>query len=300
MAEPTGALPTNQAGSLLTNAAALAQLLGGTKTTSTTNPGDTAALQAALGQLQGADYQAMLQSIFQQAAGQIPGIQAALGNAVGARSGGNSAVSAALQKLLQQTTIGAQDQIAKQQLANLQTQVQAGQAVAGATKGTQTTEQKGTNIGQGVGTAAKLTAGAAALQSLLKLTGQGTVQDAIKSLTGGSTAAPAGATGIQGTTAAMQGGFGDTAAAPITSAPAPEADMAAPQAEAPLSPAVIAALQQLGIGSNGVNYQDVANSMGEGTFAFEPTAPIAADNTPSDMVFTADPNAYEFGTNWWE
>lgn len=297
MAEPT-ALPTNQAGSLLANISALTQLLGGTKTTTSTNAGDTAALQAALSGLQGADYNAMLQSIFQQAGGQIPGIQAAMSNAVGARSGGNSAVQAALQKLLQQTTLSAQDQIAKQQLANLQQQVQAGQAVAQATKGTQTTEQKGANIGQGIGTAAKLTAGTAALQSLLKLTGQGTIQDAIKNLTGGSTAPADGAAGIQGTTAAMQGGFGDGSAATVTSAPAPA--VVAPQPEPALSQAVLAALTQLGIGANGTNVQDISGAMGDGSFAFEPTAPIVADNTPSDMAFVADPNAYEFGVNWWE
>jgi len=85
-------------------AAQLLQLLGGTKTT--TSPGDISALQSTLGQLQGTDYEAMLKAIFQQAGGQIPGIQQALGNAIGARSGGNSAVQAALQKLLAQTSTG--------------------------------------------------------------------------------------------------------------------------------------------------------------------------------------------------
>ena len=56
MAEPNAALPTNQSANLVNNLTALLQTLGGTKTTTSTNPGDTAALQNVLGQLQGADY----------------------------------------------------------------------------------------------------------------------------------------------------------------------------------------------------------------------------------------------------
>ena len=197
MAEPNAALPTNQSANLVNNLTALLQTFGGTKTTSSTNPGETDALRATLAQLQGADYQAMLQSIFQQAGGQIPGIQTAMGNAIGARSGGNSAVAAALQKLLQQTTIAGQEQIAKQQLANQQTQVQAGQAIAQATRGTQTTEQKGTNLKQGASNLAQAAALTQLLGSALKLTGKGTLQEAFSSLTSANpnfgTATPTGA-----------------------------------------------------------------------------------------------------------
>jgi len=84
--------------SLEAQIASLLQLLGGTKTT--TSPGDTTALQGTLAGLKGADYEAMLKAIFQQAGGQIPGLQQALGNAVGARSGGNSAVQAALRLVI--------------------------------------------------------------------------------------------------------------------------------------------------------------------------------------------------------
>jgi hypothetical protein len=178
----------------------------------------------------------MLQSIFQQAGGQIPGIQQAMGNAIGARSGNNSAVAAALQRLLQQTTIAGQEQIAKQQLANQQAQVQAGSAIAQATKGTQQTTQTGTNLGQGLTTAAKLTGGAMALQALLKLTGQGTIQDAAKSLAGmGSTnyADSAGnyvAPNTVGDREFMN--FMAQSAAPMTSAVAPQMSMASPQVQA--------------------------------------------------------------------
>lgn len=116
---------------------------GGTQTKS--NPGDTTALAAVLKQLQGADYQAMLQSIFQQAGQQVPGLLGAYTSAVGARSTKNSAVEQALAKLLQQTTLLGQDQLAKQQLQNQQVQTQAGSAVAQATKGT--TQKTGLDMG---------------------------------------------------------------------------------------------------------------------------------------------------------
>ena len=119
--------------------AALGQALFGGQTT-TTNPGNINPLQQVLAQLQGQDFNALLQSIFQQAGGQIPGLQAAYGNAMGARSGGNSAVQAALNELLKQTTLAGQGQVANQQAQNLQTQGQAAANIAQATRGTQTTQ----------------------------------------------------------------------------------------------------------------------------------------------------------------
>ena len=119
--------------------AALGQALFGGQTT-TTNPGNIAPLQQVLAGLQAQDFNALLQSIFQQAGGQIPGLQAAYGNAMGARSGGNSAVQAALNELLKQTTLAGQQQIAQQQAQNFQTQGQAAANIAQATRGTQTTQ----------------------------------------------------------------------------------------------------------------------------------------------------------------
>jgi hypothetical protein len=122
---------------------ALSKLLTGAiagPTTTTVSPGDTSVLQGAVSGLKGMDNSALLQSIFQQAAGQIQGLMPALSNAIGARTGNNSAISQALQRLLQQTTVSAQDQLVKQQLANLQTQTQAGTAIAQATQGAKRTD----------------------------------------------------------------------------------------------------------------------------------------------------------------
>jgi hypothetical protein len=138
--------------SIIDQGAGLLKLLGGTKTT--TSPGDTGALQKTFADLQGTDYEAMLKAIFQQAGGQIPGLQQALGNAIGARSGGNSAVQAALQKLLAQTSTGAMDQVAKLQAQNFATQANVGGSIAQATKST--TQKTGTDVGGGLSKAAQL------------------------------------------------------------------------------------------------------------------------------------------------
>lgn len=108
---------------------------GGTDVT-TMNPGDDSFLRALFGEMQGTDYQGLLQSIFQQASGQIPGFQAAFGNAVGARSGKNSAVAGMLQRLLQQTTIQGQAQVSDQMLRNQATRSNIGSAIAQNTRGT--------------------------------------------------------------------------------------------------------------------------------------------------------------------
>jgi hypothetical protein len=153
--------------------AGILSLLGGTKTTQ--NPGNTAALQNSITSLQGMDPQAMLASIFQQAAGQIPGIQNAYGNAMGARRSNNSAIQNALNSILAQTTVAAQDKIASQQIANQQQQIQAGSAIANATKGT--TQKQGTNLTQAAGMLALL-------QGLTKLTGSKDVQELFGKATG--------------------------------------------------------------------------------------------------------------------
>lgn len=138
----TAKVPTSS-GNPLEGIAAIMQTLGGTRTSS--NPGDISALQQVLGQLQGADYSKLLEGIFQQAAGNIPGLQRSMSNAVGARSGNNSAMAAALQELLKQTALEGQKQIAAQQLQNQQTQAQAAAAIAQATKGT--SSKSGTDLG---------------------------------------------------------------------------------------------------------------------------------------------------------
>jgi len=132
----------------------LLELLGG-KTT-TISPGDIAALQSTFAGLQEQDYDAMLQAIFNKAGGQIPGLQQAYANAIGARSGGNSAVQAALDRLLQETTTNSMDQVARLQAQNFATQANVGTSIADATKGTTQTQK--TNVKSGLSEAAKLVA----------------------------------------------------------------------------------------------------------------------------------------------
>lgn len=149
----------------LAGIAALLQSLGGTQ--QTTNPGNVAPLQDVLSKLQGQDFNALLQSVFQQAGGQIPGLQQAYANAIGARSGGNSAVQAALNELLKQTTLAGQQQVANQQAQNLQTQQAAAANIAANTRGTKSTS--GTNMKQ----AGSALAALQLLSMLMPKSGQG-------------------------------------------------------------------------------------------------------------------------------
>ena len=227
----TGKVPPTSGG--VAEVGNLLQMLGGAKETSTStqSPADIAGLQALMAQLQGADYNAQLQSIFQAAAGAIPGLQSAYGRAAGARTSNNTAVQAALNELLKATTVEAQGKIANQQLQNQQIQAQAGQAVAQATKGTtqtQTTKQ-GTNVPKAAGSLA-------VLEALARLSSNKTVQDMVGKITGGVVGtAPATAAPV-GTNVAPQ------AAAPIASAPAPRTAPAAAPTATPTSP--VQALEQ--------------------------------------------------------
>ena len=165
----------------LTQLQGLLGVLGGGGQTATTTSTNTAPLQGVLRQLQGTDYNAMLQSIFQQAAGQIPGMQAAYGRAVGARSSGNAPMQAALQELLKQTTLAGQQQIAAQQNQNLATQAQA----ASNLRGTQQKTTQNSQLGQ-------LASIIGLAQAATKLGGYKTVQEMLGAVTGvGSGTAPA-------------------------------------------------------------------------------------------------------------
>jgi hypothetical protein len=313
----TAPLPSNQTGNLINNASALMQLLGGQKTTTSTNPGDISALQAVLGQLQGADYNAMLQSIFQQAAGSIPGIQTGMANAMGARSGSNSAVQAALSKILQQTTVAAQDQMAKQTLQNQQQQVQAGTSIAQATKGTQQTQQQGTNIGKGASTLAQATALLQLLGAGTKLAGAGTLPEAMGKFgaalgipattamaptTAAAPQASAVVTAPQMSMAPQAGGMninallaGSAAGAPAAPMPAvsnsgPQMSMADPSMFAPL----------LDINSIIGNTQPAPEMSMAPAEMFAPAFNINDFLGGGGASFTPDPGAYDFGSNWWE
>lgn len=151
----------------------LLSLAGAGGTVTRTTPTNTAPLQGVLSSLQGVDYNAMLQGIFQQAAGQIPGMQAAYGRAVGARSSGNAPMQAALQELLKQTALAGQQQVAQQQQRNLETQAQ----VAGNLSGKQQTVGQKSQLGQ----AAALIG---LLQGATKLGGYKTVQEMLGAVSG--------------------------------------------------------------------------------------------------------------------
>lgn len=144
------------AGGGVAGIADLLKLFGGT-TGTTQNTADISGLQALQGDLQNPNFEGLLQAVFQQAAGQTPGLQARMSNAVGARSGQNGAVQAMLQKLLQDTTIKAQGQLVQQQQQNQQLRGQTAGQIAGATGGQKTTS--GTNMG-------KAATGLGALQAL--------------------------------------------------------------------------------------------------------------------------------------
>lgn len=139
--------------------AGILNLFGGQRGTEKVSA-DTSALQALLGQLQGADYSQLLQQVFQQAAGQIPGLQQAYSNAVGARSGNNSAVQASLNDLMTQATLAGTDKIINAQQNNQRMQADIGSNIAANTRRVDT--KQGTNLGRAIG-------GLGALQGLSKL-----------------------------------------------------------------------------------------------------------------------------------
>jgi len=176
---------TVQAPNQLATIQALLSLMGGGGQRQTTNPGDISALQQLMAQLQGADYQRVLESVFQQAAGNIPGLQAAYSNAVGARSGSNSAVAAALQELLKATTIQAQNQLVSQQLSNQQIQQNAAANIAEATRGTQAQTRPITMTGSPMGDLAALMA---VMKGAQVLTGSKDMNDMLDKITGTSRA----------------------------------------------------------------------------------------------------------------
>ena len=187
----TQAAQTVQAPSQLATLQGLLSLLGGGGSgtgTTTTSPGDITALQQLFGQLQGANYQGLLESVFQQAAGQIPRLQAAYGNAVGARSGNNSAAAAALQELLKATTIEAQGQLANQQLQNQQVQANVAGNIANATRGQTSTNKANTMTGSGLG---DLAAMFALLKGAQVLTGSKDMNEMFGKATGVKTGGPA-------------------------------------------------------------------------------------------------------------
>lgn len=163
----------------------LSTLFGSPAQTTTISPGNIAPLQQLMTQLQGADYQGLLQQIFQQASGSIPGLSQAYSNAVGARTGGNSAIAGNLERLMMETTLAAQKQMVDAQLQNQQIQANVGGNIAQATRGTTQTQR---TKGQG----AELAGLVGLAQAALKLTGSKDLGELFKKMGGGSGAPSAG------------------------------------------------------------------------------------------------------------
>jgi len=203
MATPVSGQPVQtNSGDQLSQLSNLLATLFGSKTTQT-GTADTSALTALLSQLQGQDYTQLLNSIFAQAGGQIPGMQAAYSNAVGARSGSNSAVQANLERLMQQTALLGQQQVVQQQQANQQLQGQVAGNIANATRGAVTKQ-----AGQ-----AKSLAGTLALaQAALKLTGANNFEEMWKKMNGGSPAAS-----MRGSNGAVMGNLAPLSMGPVQS-----------------------------------------------------------------------------------
>lgn len=103
--------------------------------TTTQKTADTSALMKVFEQQQAGVSPEMLQAIFTQGAGQVPGLVATLANAVGARQSGNAPLAAGLGTLMAQLTGKAAELTTSQRNASGQTAA----AIADATSGQKTT-----------------------------------------------------------------------------------------------------------------------------------------------------------------
>lgn len=255
------------AGNGVGNIADLLGLLGGQKSTTTTT-GNTGVLNQVVGQLQANDPTALLQSIFQQAGGAIPGLQAARSNAVGARTGNNSVAATAMDKLMQDTVLKAQQQIAQQQLAAQQLQVQAGSAIAGADRTQQT--KSGTNLDRATGVLGLLSAGNKLAGSDLGKTAVAKGKGLFDSITGG----------------------GVDAAAPVVSSGGPSFDLGS-------APTIGDSVANSGVGDYSSLFADNPfSSFGGGGGSFAPLSDAgSAAGTIFDTGGVADnvPDLSEFG-----
>lgn len=213
MATPQSGQPIQAGGTeqLATLQQLLGTLFGAQQTVATS--ANTAPMQQLLAQLQGTDYTQLLNSIFAQAGGAIPGLQAAYTNAVGARSGGNSAVQANLERLMQQTALLGQQQVATQMNNNQQIQANLAGNIANATK-SETTKTPG-QAGQLAGTLALV-------QGALKLTGSKDLEELWKKVGGGSAAAG----GVAGATTAAAAPVAQSPLTSVTSAESPQMSIA--------------------------------------------------------------------------
>ena len=270
MATPQAGQPIQAAqGDQLAQLANMLGTLFGTKQTQTTTA-NTAPLQQVLAQLQAQDPMQQLQSIFMQAGGAIPGLQTAYSNAVGARSGGNSAVQANLEKLLQQTALLGQQQVAQQQQQNLQTQMQAASGIA---QGSQTTTAK--TKGQAGGLAGML----ALAQGAMKLTGSKDLEELWRKMGGPATGGAAGAT-----TAAAAGPALASNSSPVSSAEPPQMSIAPFMQSGGVQQYLGAPASQ-----EGVFTQDFLNALPEGGMSLAPWANESFQLFPSAPIDNFSP-----------
>ena len=125
----------------------LTQLLGQTTTTQQQGTANTAPLQQVFDKasqpMDSKLYADLIQSIMQQAAGQVPSLTAALANAAGTRSSGNSPLALALNDQNNQAAAQAAQAILTQQNTQATTAGNAARGIADATKGMTTTAKVG-------------------------------------------------------------------------------------------------------------------------------------------------------------
>ena len=132
--------PTNG----MQNILSLLQTIAGTetKTTGTANIGPLQSVMDQIAASQGTQGQQLLESIFSQAAGAVPGIMGNTFNASGSRAP-NNVMAGTLQKLMADVTKQAQAQIVQQQQNAQQMQLQAASQIANATRGQRQVQKSG-------------------------------------------------------------------------------------------------------------------------------------------------------------
>lgn len=132
--------PTNG----MQNILGLLQTIAGTetKTTSTANIGPLQSVMDQIAASQGTQGQQLLESIFSQAAGAVPGIMGNTFNASGSRAP-NNVMAGTLQKLMADVTKQAQAQLVQQQQNAQQMQLNAASQIANATRGQRQVQKSG-------------------------------------------------------------------------------------------------------------------------------------------------------------
>lgn len=176
------------------NILSLLQTIAGTetKTTGTANIGPLQSVMDQIAASQGTQGQQLLESIFSQAAGAIPGIMGNTFNASGSRAP-NNVMAGTLQKLMADVTKQAQAQLVQQQQNAQQMQLNAASQIANATRGQRQVQKSG---------ASKVLTDLGKVLSVNKavkgLTGKDLIQSGVDGIKSVFTASPAAAFGAGG------------------------------------------------------------------------------------------------------